>query len=175
MIECTPCKALRAFTEFVPGYGQVHGDPDSNDNKMPKVPNKAIDKLVGEDKIEAPEAESAAAKSHKAEKPKAEKAEGYGDMKVPALEKLATDRGVMPADGSGTGKDGKVIKADIVKALEDAEQANVAFADMEEDDLVKLATELEVMPETGTGENDAVTKDDIVAALEKVDDDSAPA
>ncbi|WP_417615311.1 hypothetical protein [Parasphingorhabdus sp.] len=175
MTECTPCKALRAFTEFVPGYGMVHGDPDSKDNKMPEVPNKAIDKLVGEDKIEAPEAEASVAKSQKAEKPKVEKADGYSDMKVPQLEKLASDRGVMPVDGNGTGKDGKVIKADIVKALEDADRANVAFADMDEGDLVTLATDLGVMPETGTGENDAVTKADIVTALEKADDDSAPA
>lgn len=51
------CKALRAFTQFVPGHGQVHGDPDNKDERVsfPEVPESYVRFLVGEGKIEAPE------------------------------------------------------------------------------------------------------------------------
>lgn len=51
------CKALRAFTQFVPGHGQVHGDPDNRDERVrfPEVPESHVQFLVDENKIEAPE------------------------------------------------------------------------------------------------------------------------
>lgn len=113
MTECTPCTALRAFTEFVPGFGQVHGDPDSKDNKMPNVPNGVIDKLVGEDKIEAPEAVAPEAQDDETEE------KSYSDMSKEKLAKLATELGIMPETGSGVG--GAVVKNDIVAALEKAD------------------------------------------------------
>lgn len=51
------CKALRAFTQFVPGHGQVHGDPDNQDERVsfPEVPESYVQFLADEGKIEAPE------------------------------------------------------------------------------------------------------------------------
>ncbi|WP_066112345.1 MULTISPECIES: hypothetical protein [unclassified Blastomonas] len=56
------CMALRAFTQFVPGFGQVHGDPDNQDEavQFPMVPESHVDLLVDEGKIEAPEDEPVA-------------------------------------------------------------------------------------------------------------------
>jgi hypothetical protein len=56
------CKALVAFTEFVPSYGQVHGDPESSlkEAQKPEVPVSAIAKLVDEGRIEAPKGFKAA-------------------------------------------------------------------------------------------------------------------
>ena len=56
MADTTPCKALEPFSEFVFGYGVVHGDPDSTDKtaKTPEVPNHVIDRLVGRGYIVAP-------------------------------------------------------------------------------------------------------------------------
>lgn len=50
------CEALVAFTEFVPSFGQVHGDPDSSlkEAQKPEVPVGAIAKLVDEGRIKAP-------------------------------------------------------------------------------------------------------------------------
>jgi hypothetical protein len=50
------CKALVAFTQFVPDYGQVHGDPDSSlkEAQKPEVPVSAIQQLADEGRIEAP-------------------------------------------------------------------------------------------------------------------------
>lgn len=52
------CKALRAFTQFVPGHGQVHGDPDNQDERVsfPEVPESYVQFLVDEGKVEAPSA-----------------------------------------------------------------------------------------------------------------------
>jgi len=57
-----PCKALRAFTQFVPGFGQVHGDPDNQDERVsfPQVPESYVQFLADEGKIEAPEGSLAA-------------------------------------------------------------------------------------------------------------------
>jgi hypothetical protein len=51
------CIALVAFTQFVPGFGQVHGDPDSSDERaqFPMVPEVMIEMLVEADKIDVPE------------------------------------------------------------------------------------------------------------------------
>ncbi len=48
MTETVKCKALQAFSLFVSGYGIVHGDPDSSDDKAtdPLVPVRAIAQLV---------------------------------------------------------------------------------------------------------------------------------
>jgi hypothetical protein len=50
------CRALVAFTQFVPGYGQVHGDPGSSlkEAKNPDVPESVIQQLADEGRIEAP-------------------------------------------------------------------------------------------------------------------------
>lgn len=53
-IETIACKALRSFTQFVPGYGQVHGDPDNSEATDPLIPVTYIDHLIFEDKIEEP-------------------------------------------------------------------------------------------------------------------------
>lgn len=52
------CMALRAFTQFVPGFGQVHGDPDNQDERVsfPEVPESYVQFLADEGKIEAPSA-----------------------------------------------------------------------------------------------------------------------
>lgn len=44
-------KALKAFTQFVSGYGMVHGNPDAEDAKVVMVPEVAVDQLVAEGKI----------------------------------------------------------------------------------------------------------------------------
>ncbi len=65
------CTALVAFTHFVPGYGQVHGDP-ANSNPLaqaPEVPESAVQQLVDEGKISAPEAAPEATKSAPAPSP----------------------------------------------------------------------------------------------------------
>lgn len=51
------CTALRFFVDFVPDYGQVYGDPNSDDEdvRFPKVPASVIPTLVEAGKIEAPE------------------------------------------------------------------------------------------------------------------------
>lgn len=51
------CQALRAFTQFVPGFGQVHGDPDNQEEavQFPMVPESHVQFLANEGKIEAPE------------------------------------------------------------------------------------------------------------------------
>lgn len=51
------CQALRAFTQFVPGHGQVHGDPDNQDEavQFPMVPESYVNHLAGEGKIQHPE------------------------------------------------------------------------------------------------------------------------
>lgn len=51
------CLALVAFTHFVAGFGMVHGDPDSDDDKAknPNVPEDAVEYLVESGKIEAPD------------------------------------------------------------------------------------------------------------------------
>lgn len=49
------CIALMAFTQFVPGYGQVHGDPDNSEAKEPEVPFDFVQKLIEENKVEAPD------------------------------------------------------------------------------------------------------------------------
>lgn len=47
-METIACKALVAFTQFVPEYGQVHGDPDSSDKEArnPKVPTDFVKKFA---------------------------------------------------------------------------------------------------------------------------------
>lgn len=131
MTDTTQCKALRSFTQFVSGYGQVHGDPDSKDNKKPDVPNSAIDLLVGEDKIAKPkgwitDAERKEAKEQaiqdalEKQRLNAESLP-YADREVYDLIKLATELEVMPAQGTGSGKDGNVVKSDVVAALEQAD------------------------------------------------------
>ncbi|MGQ2942923.1 MAG: hypothetical protein ACT6Q7_02860 [Blastomonas fulva] len=51
------CTALRFFVDFVPDYGQVYGDPNSDDADVrhPKIPASVIPTLVEAGKIEAPE------------------------------------------------------------------------------------------------------------------------
>ncbi|EQA97282.1 hypothetical protein [Sphingobium sp. HDIP04] len=48
------CRALKAFTQFIAGYGQVHGDPGSSDEKarLPMVPEDAVAMLIEAGKIE---------------------------------------------------------------------------------------------------------------------------
>lgn len=55
-MKTVACKALVAFTQFVPEYGQVHGDPDSSlkQAKTPEVPVSAIQQLADEGRIELP-------------------------------------------------------------------------------------------------------------------------
>lgn len=136
MVDTTVCKALRAFTEFVPGYGQVHGDPNSKDSKKPKIPNYVIDKLVAEDKIEKPrgwvtaddlkEAENQAIADALDKHRSLSNQLPYSEQDVESLKNLATERGIMPETGSG--QNGAVLKADIVTALEQAD-ADQAAAD----------------------------------------------
>lgn len=47
-------KALVAFTEFVQGYGQVHGNPDgsSDDARFPKFPEHVAERLAAEKRVE---------------------------------------------------------------------------------------------------------------------------
>lgn len=56
-METIACKALVAFTQFVPGYGQVHGDPESSDEaaRNPKVPVHYVDLIAANGGVEAPE------------------------------------------------------------------------------------------------------------------------
>lgn len=44
-METVACKALKAFTQFVPDYGQVHGDPESTlkEAKTPLVPVSMVE------------------------------------------------------------------------------------------------------------------------------------
>ncbi|PZU59826.1 MAG: hypothetical protein DI547_04945 [Sphingobium sp.] len=54
-MDTIACKAQRAFTYFVPGYGQVHGDPDNAEAREPLVPVSVISHLVDQEKIEEPD------------------------------------------------------------------------------------------------------------------------
>lgn len=51
------CKALAFFLVLVPDFGQIHGDPNSDDEatRFPKIPDHAIPKMVAAGQIEAPE------------------------------------------------------------------------------------------------------------------------
>ncbi len=55
-METIACKALVTFTQFVPEYGQVHGDPDNSlkKAKRPLVPVSHIVKFAEEGFIELP-------------------------------------------------------------------------------------------------------------------------
>ena len=53
-METIKCKALVAFTHHVPGFGQVHGDPDNKKAKTPDVPVNAVAWLVEHGRIEEP-------------------------------------------------------------------------------------------------------------------------
>jgi hypothetical protein len=57
MVSTIKCVALAAFTHFAAGYGMVHGDPDSSDDKAknPEVPEDVVEYLVDSGKIEAPD------------------------------------------------------------------------------------------------------------------------
>lgn len=55
MAEATvKCKALAVFTEFVSGYGMVHGNPDAKDAKSVEVPHSVVAKLADAGVIEMP-------------------------------------------------------------------------------------------------------------------------
>lgn len=54
-MDTIECKALRVFTQFIPGYGQIHGNPDAKDAAKVRVPVDAVDTLVLEGKIEEPD------------------------------------------------------------------------------------------------------------------------
>lgn len=73
MADTTPCKALESFSEFVFGYGVVHGDPDSTDKtaKTPAVPNHVIDHLVGRGVIASPKGRASAVDAPAEEAPAA--------------------------------------------------------------------------------------------------------
>lgn len=104
--------ALVAFTRFVPGHGQVHGDPDSSDEKarLPMVPEHLADKWA-EDGIVA---EATGAETDKARKaavvrsPKpaakpAAKAKGLKAAVSNAAKKLARKpSATVPADETPT-------------------------------------------------------------------------
>lgn len=49
------CTVLATFTQFVPGQGMVHGNPDADDAKTVQVPEEAVAGLVAEGKIKAPD------------------------------------------------------------------------------------------------------------------------
>lgn len=51
------CTALTFFIEHVPNFGQVYGDPNSDDEaaRFPEVPKCAIERMVLAGQIEAPE------------------------------------------------------------------------------------------------------------------------
>lgn len=51
------CTALTFFIEHVPNFGQVYGDPNSDDEdaRHPRVPECAVQRLVDAGQIEAPE------------------------------------------------------------------------------------------------------------------------
>lgn len=53
-IKTIKCAALMAFTQFVPGYGMVHGDPDNEGASEPEVPVTYIEQLEREGRIEPP-------------------------------------------------------------------------------------------------------------------------
>jgi hypothetical protein len=55
-METLACKALVAFTQFVPDYGQVHGDPDNKlkEAQNPLVPTSHIVKFADQGLIEIP-------------------------------------------------------------------------------------------------------------------------
>jgi hypothetical protein len=55
-METIACKALKAFTQFVPDYGQVHGDPEnsSKDAQKPLVPVTLVAALAEQGLIEMP-------------------------------------------------------------------------------------------------------------------------
>ena len=68
MAETVTCKALVAFTQFVSGYGMVHGDPDSSDKAAthPAIPVEEVARFVKSELVKAPkgfieEADAAAA------------------------------------------------------------------------------------------------------------------
>lgn len=56
MVETVKCKALVAFTRYVSGYGQVHGDPDSKLKAAvtPEVPVEAVTRFVEDGFVAAP-------------------------------------------------------------------------------------------------------------------------
>lgn len=51
------CTALTFFIEHVPGFGQVYGDPNSDDKaaRNPNVPECAVQRMVEAGQIAAPE------------------------------------------------------------------------------------------------------------------------
>ena len=53
-METVSCKALMAFTHYVPDYGQVHGDPENEEAKTVNVPLVAVKMLVEDGRIAKP-------------------------------------------------------------------------------------------------------------------------
>jgi len=58
MASTIKCVALVAFTQFVSGYGMIHGNPDAKDAKFPLVPEDSVERFVEAGYIEAPEIEA---------------------------------------------------------------------------------------------------------------------
>ena len=73
MTELVQATALVSFSKFVEGYGVVHGDPDSSDERAryPLVPASAFDELEAAAQIEAYAPKPAAGGAPKATTPKA--------------------------------------------------------------------------------------------------------
>lgn len=103
------CKALRAFTEFVSGFGMVHGDPDNQSEKarFPEMPEEAAVKLISEGKVEAsslPEFDAATLRT----------SEGTGKV-MTAIEGIADgehhDADLSQLDHDGDGHPGGSISA----------------------------------------------------------------
>jgi hypothetical protein len=78
MADLVHLKALTAFTVFVQGFGQVHGDPDNKDARIVKVPEHALHLFEG--KVEP--VEPKASTTRKAT-PGVEDYEGYELKRIP--------------------------------------------------------------------------------------------
>lgn len=53
MTATVRCTALTTFTQFVSGYGMVHGSPEADDAKNPVVPEHVVQRFVDEGYVEA--------------------------------------------------------------------------------------------------------------------------
>ena len=53
MTATVRCTTLTTFTQFVSGYGMVHGSPEADDAKNPVVPEHVVQRFVDEGYVEA--------------------------------------------------------------------------------------------------------------------------
>jgi hypothetical protein len=87
MTKLVKCLALATFTQFITGYGQVHGDPDSTDERArePMIPDFAVNFLLGAGKIAVEEHDAPAAPVAAASKPARKLAPSAAETDAPPV------------------------------------------------------------------------------------------